>query len=472
MAVKGNFSALQQQRESNVDFTKGILDATNIYLKMQENRRAEEEHVERKDLYKQKKDELLRNAINGEMDAIDKMFQLTGYQGPDQAITTYFLNQKEKIGNIINKYPDWQTNPQARNEINRLNASAKYLGQTAGKIKSTIEDLNNGMQWTVNSKGEKIPPKYSKTAGLELKKYESILTGDYIIEDYNGVPLYFYKGVDGGKSGYIDTNILNKNGVTGHDRFDYDEWFKEKSKVLGSIKTVKDKGNRTISTSKFDDIVPSLKADVKNMIGSDYKNLTDIGKSILVDAFSYDVDKLDEYDESTHEKLINTVVENFRSTYKEEVKDEANVQLINANESERHNKQQEAIGWKNAKTAEKNAETNAKKVNHDIKQDTQNSGGYQYVKFAGNNGVTYPLKKGFEVEGDEGTIKANSMIVTNDNGVMRYYASDGGPYAVEVNNSQKLLNEAGVSAQNVMDALNSKNINNNNPEKSKGSLNP
>lgn len=462
MAVKGNFSALQQQRESNVDFTKGILDATNIYLKMQENRRAEEEHVERKDLYKQKKNELLRNAINGELSALDEYAKYTGFKQPDEALTSSLMSTKQEIAELA-KDPDYLNNPVKYAQLLKLRNRPKYMAQTLSTIKSGFEDLQSGMQATVDKNGKTVPARYSKANRLQLNKFYGLAEGQFDYQSINGTDYLVIMQEDGSYD-IVDTNYLNKHGLSGTaiELFDYDTYLSDFSKNLGSVKEVKDEGNRTISVQKFNDMKPMVENRVKQLVGTKDK-LTNQGISILVDHMGFDENELKNITSEQYNQLVDNIVNNVQSTYKEEVKDEANVQLINSQNTAKYQQGQLQIGRMNAETSRMNAETNAKKVNHDIRQDSQNSGGYQYVTLEGNNGVTYPLKKGFEVKYDgTNTIKANSMIVTNDNGAMRYYASDG-KNTVEVNNKQVLLNEAGVNAKDVMNALN--NGYNTKPEK-------
>lgn len=406
MAVKGNFSALQQQRDSNVDFTKGILDATNIYLRMQENRRAEEEHVERKDYYKQKKNELLRSAINGELSALDEYAKYTGFKQPDEALTSSLMSTKQEITEIV-KDPDYMNDPVKLAQLQKLKNRPKYMAQTLSTIKTGFEYLQSGMQSTVDKNGKTVPARYSKANRLQLNKFYGLAQGQFDYQSINGTDYLVIMQEDGSYD-IVDTNYLNKNGLTGTaiELFDYDTYLADFSKNLGYVKEVKDKGNRTISVQKFDDIKPMVEGRVKQLVG-DKDKLTNQGISILVDHMGFDENELKNITTEQYNQLVSNIVGNIKSNYKEETKDQANVQLINANESSRHNKANEKInqqkvvleGKKVALLAERNKALNAKD--------------YQLVKEIDSR----IDKNKAELKKIEAELKSNETVSEDDNSV-------------------------------------------------------
>lgn len=368
MAVKGNFSALQQQRESNVDFTKGILDATNIYLKMQENRRAEEEHIERKDLYKQKKNELLRNAINGELSSLDEYAKYTGFKQPDEALTSSLMNTKQEIAEIV-KDPDYMNDPVKLAQLQKLKNRPKYMAQTLSTIKSGFEDLQSGMQATVDKNGKTVPARYSKANRLQLNKFYGLAEGQFDYQSINGTDYLVIMQEDGSYD-IVDTNYLNKHGLSGTaiELFDYDTYLSDFSKNLGSVKEVKDKGNRTISVQKFDDMKPMVENRVKQLVGTKDK-LTNQGISILVDHMGFDENELKNITSEQYKQLVDNIVNNVQSTYKEEVKDEANVPLINSQNTAKYQQGQLALSKERNKLESRRIDLLAEKQKAELNKD-------------------------------------------------------------------------------------------------------
>lgn len=491
MAKQGTYTAYQNLKPTTgFDPAQALMDVEQHNILVDQHRLANERFEQAKKQYDDGRKDIFAKAFAGDLDAIGQLAIQTGQLGLDEGLMRWIkkvpdlmLEMEQDYGSLEAIYSD----PVALAKFTTLKNSAKYVSKATEYVGGLITDISEGMKPGVDKNGKPTKPRYSGYAQKFIDDVQNIVDGKVQIDFVNGRPIAAIGDSNGGLQ-MIDIASLAQGKFKDMPMYvDYDEYlnsWNEANGRLGKLKITEDKNGRTIVNDTFDNVRSKVRDAVKDDFGS-YKNYTDFGLSFLSEKVGLTPGQIDNMTEEAYNIAIDSIVDSgIGTSYKGEIENTANTQLMSVNETARHNRATESLA--------------RDKYNLDVKKENRISkNGKSYSTHVSTDAVgikrkSYSIPKGESVYIDSETGDINiatgknavevkgqkyDNIVVNEFG--RVYLTDGNKsVGIDENGLPSVVNQLGFNTVDefLADAKNDLNTyqstSNTETQQQKGSLNP
>lgn len=340
----GKFAAYQELTPNTGNISDSITKAEDQAFKFREEKRLiQKQNQERQDIL-DAKEKVKQEAFQNEVSK--GIINKTGINSHDKRIIEVLNGKGGVIDQLVETLKGLEKDPYNTDLIVRRGGLLKSV--------ETINGLTSGMKQNLGvlQKGladKTLSPYLNKSLmdnlygifnNIDYKfdiKPDGTITALNLGKDPNG------KMIDVDGDGLPDDiSLQNIFDVKTYQRFNSQTWIDTHAKDFGIATSVKEKDGKVLTRIGFDPLkYADLKAKINNTFGTDVKNMTNEGKSLLADDLNItDPTKLTDTEfNSIKDNFAKQVIDKFDNT----AKDLTDYQKLSHDETVRKNKQDESI---------------------------------------------------------------------------------------------------------------------------------